>query len=63
LGKASGGWIQQLAFVAAGTKDVLSVAPFFGVVVGVVVAAWVWAIGRLNTSYQTLLKSQETKSE
>jgi len=59
LGKAAGGYTQQIIFIATGTKDVITVAPYFAGVVTVVVAAWVWAVGRLNSSYTTKLKEQE----
>ena len=60
LGKAAGGYTQQIIFIATGTKDVITVAPYFAGVVAFVVAGWVWAVSRLNTSYTAKLKEYES---
>ena len=59
LGKALGGYTQNAIFIITGTKDVISVAPYFAGVVGVIVGIWMYAVGALNKRYHTLLDTQQ----
>lgn len=55
LGKAAGGYTQQIVYIITATKDVLTVAPYFAGIVAVIVGLWVWAVGRLSTQYNALV--------
>lgn len=59
LGKALGGYTQNAIFIITGTKDVISVAPYFAGVVGVIVGIWMYAVGALNKRYHKLLDTQQ----
>ena len=63
FGKAAGGYMQQIIFIASGTKDVVTVAPYFAGIVTVVIAGWIWAVGRLSKSYTALINEQESSTE
>lgn len=60
LGKALGGYTQNAIFIITGTKDVISVAPYFAGVVGFIVAIWMYAVGALSKRYNKLVAEQET---
>lgn len=59
LGKAFGGYFQQIVYIITATKDVVTVAPYFAGFVGFIVAIWIWAVGRLNTKYNNLIQESE----
>jgi AAA family ATP:ADP antiporter len=61
LGKALGGYSQIAIYFITGTKDIITVAPYFASIVGVIVAIWIWAIGRLNTRYNKLVQEPAVK--
>jgi AAA family ATP:ADP antiporter len=61
LGKAFGGYFQQIVYIITATKDVVSVAPYFAGFVAFIVAIWIWAVGRLSTRYNTLIGETEGK--
>jgi ATP:ADP antiporter, AAA family len=61
LGKAMGGYAQQLIFILTATKDIVTVAPYFAGIVGVIVAIWLWAVGKLSKRYNKLVQDTEIK--
>jgi AAA family ATP:ADP antiporter len=63
LGKAMGGYIQNVVFMVTATKDVLAVAPLFAGVVAVIVASWVWAVTGLSRRYNKLIAEQEVDAK
>ncbi len=59
LGKALGGYTQNIVFIATGTKDVLTVAPIFGGVIALVVLGWIVAVFGLSKRYNALVKEKK----
>ena len=59
LGKAAGGYTQNIVFIATAARDVLSVAPIFAGVVVSVVISWVWAVFGLNKRYKGMISEKK----
>lgn len=62
LGKAAGGYIQNAIYIITGTKDVITVAPYFAGFVAVIVGLWVWAVGALSGRYKKMITETEGKA-
>lgn len=57
LGKGMGGWTMQALLISTG-GTAISLFPYIGVIVAVVILIWVWAAKKLNKEYTALVENK-----
>lgn len=59
LGKAGGGLVAGMILVITAASNAIMIAPYLGMIVIAVIAAWIYAAGKLSTLYNEKIQQQE----
>jgi AAA family ATP:ADP antiporter len=61
MGKAAGGWTLMIIFTLFAVRDVMTVVPYLGIIIGLMVALWIFAVGALSKRYHAALAEQDAE--